>query len=173
MPPSHRITLARVSAQPHRTTLAALRMIALAALAALALGAAGCHPTLAAESSAPPGRSARLDEVTHWFWGYTKGYRIELSQGVALAVTCTRGGPCETLVATSDNGAIAEVRAASLTALRPAGVAGNQQPAAAVVVVGKAPGTTTVRLRSRDGDRDIRVTVVAPPEPPTTKTVAR
>ena len=143
------------------------RLAALAAAIALSAGAlAGCKPTLAAESSAPPGRAARLDEITHWFWGVT-AYRLELSQGVALAVSCSQGGPCEKLVATSDNPAIAEVRRSSLTALRPAGYLGNQQPSAAVVVVGKAPGATTVRVRSNNGDRDLHITVVAPPAPPT------
>ena len=136
------------------------RFAALAAIATLTALAA-CHPMLAAESPAPPGRSARLDAVTG-FWG-VKSYRLELSQGVALAVSCTYGGPCEKLVATSDDAALAEVRAASLQALRPVGYTGNQQPTAAVVVVGKAPGTTTVRLRSKDGGRDIRVTIIPPP----------
>jgi hypothetical protein len=149
--------------------IAALHAIAL--LAALA-GIAGCRPMLAAESSAPPGRAARLDEVTSWFWG-VKSYRLALSQGVALAVSCTRGGPCEKLLATSDDPAIAEVRPASLTALRPAGYTGNQQPPAAVVIVGKVPGATTIRLRSSDGDREIRVTVVAPPAPSTATAIAR
>jgi hypothetical protein len=151
-----------------RAGLAAL--VALSALVALAT--AGCHPTLAAESSAPPGRAARLDEIIHWFWG-NQGYRLELSQGVALAVSCTRGGPCEKLVATSDDPAIAEVRPASLAALRPTGYHGNQQSAAAVVVVGKAPGATTIHVRSADGSRTIRVTVVAPPGTSFAATAAR
>jgi hypothetical protein len=146
-----------------------------AAVAAVAVAAlmtiTACHPMLAAESPAPPGRSARLDAVSG-FWGVTS-YRLELSQGVALAVSCTYGGPCEKLVATSDDLAIAFVRAASLATLQPVGFAGNQQPAAAVVIVGKAPGTTTIRLRSKDGGRDVRVTVVPPPAPPSTATVAR
>jgi len=129
-----------------------------AAAAAMALVAA-CHPNLVAESAPPPGRTARLDEVTG-FWGVQR-YRLELSRGVALVVSCTYRGPCEKLVATSDDHAIAEVRAASQAMLRPAGF--NQQPAAAVVIVGKAPGTTTIRLRSTDGGRDVRVTVVPPP----------
>ena len=130
------------------------------ALAALAAGS-GCLPSLAAQSAAPPGRAARLDEdIT--FWG-TRHYRLELSQGVALAISCRDGGPCENLVASSDNPAIAEVRAASLAALRPAGYGGNQQSAAAVVVVGRAPGTTTIRVRSKTGGRDIPVVVIAPP----------
>jgi hypothetical protein len=42
-----------------------------------------------------------------------------------------------------------------------------------VVIVGKAPGTTTIRLRSKDGGRDVVVTVVPPPAPPVTAAVAR
>lgn len=140
-------------------------------LAAALATVAACHPTLTAESPAPPGRSARLDAV-NGFWGVQR-YRLEISQGVALAVSCTYGGPCEKLVATSDDKAIAEVRAASFQALRPAGYTGNQQPAAAVVIVGKAPGTTTVRLRSKDGGRDVQVTVVPTPAPPAMTAVAR
>jgi hypothetical protein len=144
-----------------RASLAAVAAITALGASITALGAAGCLPTLAAESAAPPGRAARLDEdVT--FWG-TRHYRVELSQGVALAISCRDGGPCEKLVATSDNPAIAEVRATSLAALRPAGYSGNQQSAAAVVVVGKAPGTTTIRLRSKNGGRDVPVAVIAPP----------
>jgi hypothetical protein len=146
---------------------AAIAAVAVTALVALT----ACHPMLAAESPPPPGRAARLDAVTG-FWG-VQGYRLELSQGVALAVSCTYGGPCEHLVATSDDPAIAVVRAASLATLRPVGFAANQQPAAAVVIVGKAPGTTTIRLRSKDGGRDVVVTVVPPPAPPVTAAVAR
>lgn len=78
-------------------------------------------------------------------------------------MSCVYGGPCEQLVATSDDPAIADVRAASFSALRPLGFTGHQQPAAAVVIVGKAAGATTIRLRSKAGDREIRVTVMAPP----------
>jgi hypothetical protein len=141
------------------------------ATAAVFATSTGCLPTLAAESTAPPGRTARLDAVTG-FWGI-RSYRLDLSQGVAFAVSCTYEGPCEQLVATSDNPAIAEVRAASLQMLQPAGYSRNQQPTAAVVVVGKEPGATTIRLRSRDGGRDIRVTVVASPLSPVTAAVSR
>ena len=103
-----------------------------AALAAATL--AGCHPTLAAESPAPPGRRARLDEVTG-FWG-VRHYRLELSQGVAFALSCSAGGPCAQLVATSDDRTIADVHAAAFSALRALGFATAAQPIAAVVVVG-------------------------------------
>jgi hypothetical protein len=134
--------------------------LALAA-ACLALAAA-CNPVLVAQSAAPPGRSARLDEVTG-FWGI-KSYRMELSQGVALALTCYRGGPCEQMSVVSDQPAIAEVRRASLGTLERSGIH-NQATAAAVVVVGKSPGTTRIRVRSKGGHRDIAVTVIPPPGP--------
>jgi len=130
------------------------------ALGVALLAAAGCLPSLRAESTAPAGRIARLDAETG-FWGI-QHYRLELSQGVALAVSCDQLGPCERLTARSDDPAIAEVRPAALTALRPAGGT-NQQPAAAVVIVGKAPGKTAIRVDSKDGGRQIWVTVVPPP----------
>jgi hypothetical protein len=133
----------------------------LAVAAGLAL-AAGCNPVLVAQSAAPPGRSARLDEVTG-FWGI-QGYRMELSQGVALALTCHRGGPCEKMSVTSDDPAIAEVRRASLGTLERSGIYG-QATSAAVVIVGKSPGATRIRVRSKEGERDIAVTVVPPPGP--------
>lgn len=137
------------------------RILALAAAATACLAlAAGCNPILVAQSAAPPGRSARLDEVSG-FWGI-KSYRMELSQGVALALTCYQGGPCEQLSVVSENPGIAEVRRASLGTLERSGLY-NRAPAAAVVVVGKAPGTTRIKVRSKDGQRDIVVTVVPPP----------
>src|SRR6185295_3740641 len=90
------------------------RVALVAALAAFALAA--CNPNLNAQSPAPPGRTARLDEV-HGFWGTIKSYRLELTRGVAIAITCTSAGPCEHMKAVSDDPAIAEVRAASLGVL--------------------------------------------------------
>ena len=130
------------------------------AVAALLAALPGCLPTLTAESLPPPGRTARLDAITG-FWG-VRGYRLELSQGVAIAVSCTASGPCEQLTASSDDPAIAEARPAALNVLRPTGYSFNQQPAAAIVVVGKQPGRTTVRLHSAAGDRKIQITVAAP-----------
>ncbi len=130
-----------------------------ALLVMMALG--GCVPTLAAQSAAPPSRVARLDAIDG-FWG-PKGYRLELSQGVAIAVTCNRGGPCEKLRLASDDPGIAEVRMGALSKLEPTGFTSNQQTAAALVVVGKSPGSTTIRVRSADGGQDIDVTIVAQP----------
>jgi hypothetical protein len=140
-----------------------------AACLALAL-AAGCNPILVAQSAAPPGRAARLDEVDG-FWGL-KSYRMELSQGVALALTCYEGGPCEKLSVISDDPAIAEVRRASLGRLERSGMYG-QATSAALVVVGKSPGTTRIRVRSKDGHRDLAVTVIPPPGPISVQAVSR
>src|SRR5262249_1059652 len=121
----------------------------------------GCSPVLTTRSVAPPGRTARLDEVTG-FWGNIKSYRVELSQGVALAMTCYRGGPCSDLKISSDDPAVAGVRAGSLGVLEASGIA-NAATAAAVVVVGRTPGKTTLHLATREGKREIAVTIVPPP----------
>jgi hypothetical protein len=137
------------------------------------LSLAACSPILMSESPAPPGRSARLDAVDG-FWSI-KSYRLELSQGVAIAVSCYRGGPCEKLAVTSDNPAVAEVKPASLGVLVPNGgmLAGNRATTAAFVVVGKQPGQTRVHVRSKDGGRELEVTVVPPPVHGAPSTVAR
>ena len=144
-----------------------LVMLAVASLAA-------CNPTLTAQSIAPPGRSMVFDSVDG-FWGNTKYYRLEMSEGVAFAVTCEKGGPCERLVATSDDPGVAEVRPAALQKLLQTDFRSpNQTQVAfsAVVIVGKHPGQTTIRLRSKDGNRDVKVTIVPPPVPGTPATVA-
>ena len=127
------------------------------AVAAIIAVMAGCNPYLRAESPAPPGRTARLDEVSG-FWGI-KSYRMELTQGVALAMSCYYGGPCEKMTVTSDNPEVAEVRPASLGVLERNGIA-NTATASAVVVVGKAPGTTRLHLHAKEGNREIVVTTV-------------
>jgi len=142
-----------------------MKKLLLAAIALASLG--GCDPYLYQQSLAPPGRSARLDEVTG-FWGTLKHYRLEVSKGVALALTCAEGRPCEKMRVVSDNPAIAEVRLASLAQLQSVGYgphANQQQPAAAFVVVGKSPGTTRLHISAKEGSRDVVVTVVAPPAP--------
>lgn len=146
----------------------------IAFLVALAL-AAGCKPTLSAQSLAPPGRSARLD-ANEGFWGI-KSYRLELSRGIAIAVTCNYGGPCAKLHVTSDDPAIAEVRDASFGVLQPNGgpsyAPNNQATATAFVVVGKAPGTTKLHVKTDDGGRTIHVTIAPPPPLAAQTTAAR
>lgn len=147
-----------------------IRVARALALAAAAAVAAGCNPLLSAQSAAPPGRVAQLDEVTG-FWGTVKSYRLELSQGVAVAVACHHGGPCDRVVATSDDPAITEIHRAALGTLERSGFA-SQTASSAVVLVGKAPGTTDVRIRTTSGTRTIRVTVVPPPAPAVTRAAA-
>lgn len=123
---------------------------------------AGCNPYLTQQSVAPPGRQAHLNEV-RGFWGL-KHYRLNISEGVALAVTCERGGPCKNAKVVSRNPAIAEVRAAALSQLKPVGMGGRvQSPPSAFVIVGKSPGTTRLHLTTEDGGRDVWVTVAASP----------
>ena len=137
-------------------------LVALVVIAALG----ACNPTLSVESPQPPGRSARVDEVSN-FWGL-QYYRMELSTGVAIALTCNRGTPCEHMKVVSDDPAIAEVRLASLSVLKqhPYGMMGvgqEQQTAAGLVVFGKTPGKTKLHVHAEEGDRDVVVTVIPPP----------
>ena len=138
--------------------------------ALLVLALAACNPYLTQQSVAPPGRSARLDGV-NGFWGL-KYYKLELSEGVALALTCDKGGPCSKPIIRSDDPAIAEVRPASLAVLERVGWTDNVA-SSAFVVVGKAPGTTKLHVRTGDGNRDVVVTVVAPPPPANAQTAAQ
>ena len=136
----------------------------------LLLLVAACNPTLTVQSPQPPGRIARMDPV-RGFWGLQRS-RLELSRGVAIAITCDLDGPCEHMQITSDDPAIAEVRPASLGVLQQTGVYG-EQASAALVVVGKAPGGARVHVRTKGKQRDVVVTVVAPPAAPTALTAAR
>lgn len=143
------------------------------AFAAIAILVAltACNPTLNAQSPAPPGRSARLDPVDG-FWGL-KYYRMELSTGVAMAVTCNRGAPCEHVKVTSDDPAIAEVRHGSLGVLEKTWSGTDGRTAAAIVIIGKAAGTTKVHVTAEEGHRDVVVTVIPPPAPPALKAAER
>ena len=135
-----------------------------ALLGALAAAAAGCAPYLEAESPAPPGRSARLDPVTG-FWG-VKSYRVELSQGAALALSCQRGESCEHMSVTSDDPTIALVRIASLSLLRPDRFGGGATTTAELVIVGRTPGVTRLHVHAEQGDRDVVVTIIPQPARP-------
>ena len=128
--------------------------------ALLALGA--CNPTLIAYSGPPPARTAQLDPIKN-FWGVTKSYRLQLSSGVALAVVCYHGGPCENLAINSADGTIAEVRRASLGQL--AHGYDRSTPLSGFVVVGRSAGATKLHLKTKDGWREIAVTVEAAPTP--------
>jgi hypothetical protein len=131
---------------------------------------AACNPTLTVQSPQPPGRTARVDPVAG-FWG-TKYYRAELSQGIAIALTCDRGAPCEHMHVVSDDPAIAEVRPAALGVLEQNAGYG-EQTSAAFVIVGKAAGTTTVRVSAAQGSRRVTVRVIPPPGPQESLAAAR
>jgi len=139
--------------------------------ALLVLALAACNPYLTQQSVAPPGRSARLDGVDG-FWGL-KYYRLELSEGVALALTCDHNGPCEKPNIISEDPAIAEVRLASLAALERINYTSGNTPSSAFVVVGKTPGTTKLHVKVGKRKRDVVVTVIAPPGPPNAQTAAQ
>jgi hypothetical protein len=136
----------------------------------LLVALAACNPTLTVQSPQPPGRTARVDPVDG-FWG-TKYYRAELSQGIAIALTCNRGAPCEHMHVVSDDPAIAEVRPASLGVLEH-NVGYGEQTAAAFVVIGKTPGATTIRVTAAQGSRRLTVRVIPQPAPTNPLAAAR
>jgi hypothetical protein len=119
----------------------------------------GCNLLLEPRSPAPPGRVARLDE---WQGFFDISYRIEVSRGVALAIACTSG--CANLHVTTDDAAIAEGRPALLGTVEHTPW-GTRQPPSALVVVGKAAGTTVLHVASGKHHRDIPVRVIAAPGP--------
>ncbi|HEU0029028.1 MAG TPA: hypothetical protein VFQ53_00255 [Kofleriaceae bacterium] len=133
--------------------------------------ATGCGPYLSMQSSAPPGRTARLDEV-RGFWGL-KGYRVELTEGIALAVSCEEGGPCEKMTIKADDPKVVDVRTASFGVLDRNAYTGAIGSSTAFVLVGKARGATNLHLKTKDGSRVIAVTIVAPPQPSPPATVAK
>lgn len=140
------------------------------AFAAIALFCSACGPTLIAQSTPPAGRVARLDPV-NGFWGL-KSYRLELSSGVALALACYRGAPCEHLDVTSDSANV-EVRKASIGQLERNAFTGNAQPTSGFVVIGKTPGPANLIVRGSGKTRKVAITVVPPPQPSPPATVAR
>jgi hypothetical protein len=148
---------------------------AILVLSLVLAGLTACNPHLYQASAPPPARAARLDEVTN-FWGVVKRYRLEVSEGVAVAMRCEYGGPCEHMTVVSDNPAIAEVRMASLSQLQPTPYVTSspaQQPIAALVVVGKSPGATKVHVHTKEGNRLVTVTVIAAPGAPNAQTAAK
>jgi hypothetical protein len=115
----------------------------------LALVTAACGPHYYALSTPPPGRVAIIDDEAN---------SIRLSLGVAVAFRCEQRGPCEDALATSDDPAIAEIRSASLARLETEPFRG-EIPATTFVVVGRHPGSTTLRIATAGKDGVIRVTV--------------
>lgn len=145
-------------------------MKALVVVMTLASLIGACGPTLIAQSTPPAGRVARLDPV-NGFWGL-KSYRLELSSGVAIALACYRGAPCEHLDVRSDSQNV-EVRKASIGQLERNAFSGNAQPTSGFVVIGKAPGPANLVVRGSGKTRLVAVNVVAPPQPTAPATVAK
>lgn len=124
---------------------------------ALLLYASGCGPTLMAQSAPPPGRIASLGEDDG-------KYELDLSSGVAIAISCTdQRGPCKDVVIATEDESIAEVKGAAFGVLEKDAYTGATAGSAGVVIVGKKPGTTKVKIKTSDGSRTIKVTVLAPP----------
>jgi len=133
------------------------------AFALLALAA--CNPHLYAASVPPPGALGDLD---------TKHRTSELTEGTVLAVRCEKFGmPCRHTDVKSDDPSVAQILPAALAQLEDAGWAG-EAPASEFVIVGKKPGTTTVRVQATQGHVYLKVTVLPAPDDgvTTTATVA-
>lgn len=123
-------------------------------LLVVALTCAACSP-LWPVSSAPP-----TTRASH----HVLNDRIDLTQGVALAIACRSvwsGMPCENLTVTSDDPAIATVSFVHLDKYRdPMGhVSDPAQQRSAFLVAGVAPGRTRIRVGGNDADEVIDVFV--------------
>ena len=106
---------------------------------------AACGPSLYAQSSAPPGRTASFEDTD----GH---YDLDISQGIAIAISCdTWEGACKDVVVGTEDESIADVKAASLVGT------------SSLVVVAKAPGMTRVKVSTSKGSKTIHVKVKAPP----------
>jgi hypothetical protein len=121
----------------------------------LALGSA-CGPNLTADSPPPAGRSASL--VGHW-----RHYDLVLSQGVAIAVTCDVGHPCQDVVVSTNHPAIADVKGAAFGTLERHPYAPTAATPAGLVIVGKAPGKAKIKVKTAHGTKTIYVKIVPPP----------
>lgn len=127
------------------------------ALMLLALCCSGCSP-LWSMSSAPPTTKAELNLHTD---------RVELTQGVALAISCRSvwsGRPCEGLTVVSEDPSIARVSFAHLDKYRhDAGfVYDIDRRRAAFLIAGVSPGVTKVRVGGEHADEVLEVVVQAP-----------
>ncbi|MBA3501707.1 MAG: hypothetical protein M4D80_07135 [Myxococcota bacterium] len=123
---------------------------------ALLFWASGCGPLLYSQSAPPPGRTAALDEND----GH---YDLDISQGVAIAIACEHDGPCKDVVVTTENEAIADVKGASFSKLEKSAYTMYASTPAGIVIVGKSPGKTRVKVKTNDGTKTVNVHVLAPP----------
>jgi hypothetical protein len=122
----------------------------LAALAALAF-ASGCGPTLTLMTTAPPNRVVTVDRARD---------RLELSEGVAVAIDCYRwGAPCQDMRAVSSSPDVAGVYPAHMPRVVSTGYNGDTNTTT-LALVGLKPGNTTLRVWSEGYTRDYAVTVL-------------
>lgn len=133
----------------------------------LVLWASGCGPSLYAQSAPPPGRTAYLEENDDH-------YDLELSQGVAIAVSCVHDGPCKDVVVSTADAAIADVKGAAFGTLERNPYTLVAAAPAGIVIIGKQPGKTKVQVKTAKGQRTIHVHVLPPPAvgEPATRAVA-
>jgi hypothetical protein len=135
-----------------------------AAVAAVVLAATACGPYLYQTTVAPPGRVGMLAPVDDT-WGLDH-YKLEISEGTALAILCEDGSPCTETHAASRDAAIAAAVPAHLAQLSSSlGIAHVALPASAFVVIGRRAGVTTIDVTSKQGGRRIDVVVVPRPSP--------
>lgn len=134
--------------------------LALVALASLA----GCGPHYEALTVPPPFVEAELCDGSDTCGGERT---IKLTKGIALAIECktANGTPCNNVTATPVDGEVATVFEGYLDTLSPATYYGSSgttgaRPRSVFVVVGRAAGTTSLRVQSDEGDNAFAVTIV-------------
>ena len=123
---------------------------------ALLFWASGCGPVLSSQSVPPPGRIASFDSND----GH---YDLDITQGVAIAISCDHDGPCKDVVVMTADASIADVRGASVTSTERDPHMLRMLTPASIVIVGKAPGKTRVKVKTKKGSKTIHVHVLAPP----------
>ncbi|HLL21003.1 MAG TPA: hypothetical protein VK427_02680, partial [Kofleriaceae bacterium] len=128
--------------------------------------ASACGPYLIAQSTPPPGRVASLERDGD-------EYDLQLTQGVAIAVSCDDHSPCKDVVVSTEDAAIADVKGAAFGTLERDPYLLDAAAPAGVVVIGKAPGKTRVKVKSSGGTKTIDVTVIRPPMTGEPATIAR
>lgn len=132
------------------------RILTVAFTLALIL-ATGCGPTLFAVTPPPPTRTAYLESKLPLF--SKRKHFAHVSTGVALGFQCVNGRPCRNVRATIDDPSVVKIVPAHLARLEVNPLTMDHTPATTLVLIGLAPGETTVRLDSSDGSTTLAVTV--------------
>jgi hypothetical protein len=119
-------------------------------LVALAALTSACAPELYLVSPAPPTRVVTVNQGSD---------RIELSEGVAVAVECLREGfPCKDVKATTDQPAVAKVFPAHIAQVHQGYYA--QTNVSSLALMGIRPGTTKLHVVADGSSTDYTVTVL-------------